>query len=508
MADGQQPIREVKKISLLIGLRNDANDPAGDRQNVIDTVVKLGGNVTHAFQIVDALAVELPPEALAAVARLPAVRVMEPDSQIRVNAEEVPWGIDRIDAIYNPADGKDEYTGGRGVIVAVIDTGIDLDHPDLEENIYTNSLELWGVPGVDDDGNGFIDDVHGWNFVANSNNPDDDHGHGSHCAGTVGAVGDNKLGVVGVAPGVTLMPIKVLDSSGSGSFSDVMAALDYCVMMGVNVTSNSYGSPDEEGTLVGESFDAAKAAGILHIASAGNSGNSSGTGDRVEFPGRYDSVIAVAATNINDTRASFSSTGPDVAISAPGVNVRSTYKNGGYRNLSGTSMACPHVAGAAAVLMADGVADIDIIVMMLGMTAVDLGPTGDDNLYGMGRIDLLEARRLRGSLTKPGATQTVSIASIQYGVARQGRDLTLEVKAVQPYADGSNLAVADAEVSITLLHVGSNTAYVGQATTDSLGSITFKLRGAPAGTYTTTINQVTAPPLNWDGNTPTNSFDF
>lgn len=506
-AEVEKLFAEVEPSRLLIGLHKDDDQDAA-RRRISAAVISMGGRVEHSYQTIAAMAVEVPPESVGDLAALPDVRLVEKNGEFRVNAEEIPWGINRIRATQNPFRGLQDEKGGTGVVVAVLDTGIDWDHPDLAENIYTNPLELWGQPNVDDDGNGFVDDIRGWDFVNNDNNPYDDHWHGTHCAGTVGAVGDNRIGVVGVAPNVTLMPIKVLDSSGSGSFGDVIAAIEYCELMGVDITSNSYGGSQDAGSLVEAAFDAAKEAGVLHIAAAGNSGNSSGTGDSVEYPAKYDSVVGVAATTSSDGRASFSSTGPDVDLAAPGTGIRSTRRNGGYRNASGTSMACPHVAGAAAVLMSDGVADIDLVVIMLGMSAVDLGPTGDDNLFGMGRIDLYAARQLLGNLDKPGPIQTVAIETIEYGVANGRRDLTITIKAVQPYTDGSQLAVPEASVGITLLHVESNTSYTGTSTTNSVGEINFKLRSAPAGTYQTTINSVNAPPLNWDEVTPSNSFDF
>lgn len=180
--------------------------------------------------------------------------------------------------------------------------------------------------------------VAGWDFVNNDADPFDDNGHGTHVAGTIAAA-DNGSGVVGVAPEATLYALKVLDQSGSGVFSNVIAAVQLAVDLGIQVTNNSYGSTQDPGSLVQAAFDNAAAAGMLHVAAAGNSGNCLGTGDSVLFPARYGSVIAVAATDQADVSPCFSSTGPTVELAAPGVSINSTAPGGGYQVLSGTSMA-------------------------------------------------------------------------------------------------------------------------------------------------------------------------
>jgi hypothetical protein len=251
--------------------------------------------------------------------------------------------------------------------VAVIDTGIDYNHPDLNAN-YAG----------------------GYDFVNGDSDPKDDHGHGTHVSGTI-AGEDDGAGVVGVAPMTKIYALKALNSFGGGSWSDIIAAVQRAVDLGIPVTSNSYGDSSYPGNTVRDAFANAAAAGVLHIAAAGNSGNSSGTGDNVGYPAKFDSVVAVAATDQTNSRAYFSSTGPDVELAAPGVNVTSTLPGGGYGTMSGTSMATPHVAGTAALVIACGVAGPASVRQRLQQTADDLGAAGRDSLYGFGLVDADEA---------------------------------------------------------------------------------------------------------------------
>jgi subtilisin family serine protease len=236
------------------------------------------------------------------------------------------------------------FTGSQDVVIGVVDTGIDYNHPDLAANIWTNPDEIPGN-GIDDDGNGYIDDVHGWDFVNNDNDPIDDNGHGSHVAGTIGGVGNNGIGVAGVNWRVKLMPLKFLNASGSGSTTAAIQAINYAANKKVRITSNSWGGGQSSRALQ----DAIKNSDALFVAAAGNSGSSTKM-----YPAGYslDNIIAVAATDHNDLLASFSNFGTWVHLAAPGVNVFSTYANDGYATLSGTSMATPHVSGAAALVMA------------------------------------------------------------------------------------------------------------------------------------------------------------
>jgi len=214
----------------------------------------------------------------------------------------------------------------------------------------------------------------------------DDNGHGTHCAGIVAAE-DNGVGVVGVAPKANLYGVKVLNSEGRGYESDVIAGIDWSVRNGMQVISMSLGS-DFGSISLEKACDNAYSSGVLLVAAAGNDGTPPGKGDNVDYPGAYSSVIAVAATGSNDERARWSSTGPDVELAAPGVNIYSTIPGEKYGTKSGTSMACPHVAGAAALVMVTHPTWTNVEVRdRLQETADDLGATGFDTKYGYGLVD-------------------------------------------------------------------------------------------------------------------------
>jgi len=250
------------------------------------------------------------------------------------------------------------HTGSRDAVVAVIDTGVDYTHPDLAANMWTNTGEIPGN-GVDDDNNGFIDDVYGYNFSNNSGDPQDDHGHGTHVAGTIAAEGNNNLGVTGVAWQARIMALKFLDANGSGRISDAIEAILYATQMGAKLSNNSWGGGGFSVALR-DAIAVANGAGSLFVAAAGNSGSDS---DRSPmYPAAYDldNIISVAATDHNDALAYFSNFGASsVDLGAPGVNILSTMIAGGspccsspsgYGVLNGTSMASPHVAGAAVLV--------------------------------------------------------------------------------------------------------------------------------------------------------------
>ena len=236
-------------------------------------------------------------------------------------------------------------TGSPSVVVAVVDTGVDYNHPDLAPNIWQNTREI--INGKDDDGNGYVDDVRGWNFVAKNNDPMDDNGHGTHCAGTIAAVGNNGIGVAGTAWNVKIMPLKFLNEKGSGYISDAISAILYASRNGASVISNSW-----SGTGYSQSLkDAIDASNAVVICAAGNSGANADI--TPQYPAAFTSsnILSVAATDYNDKLASFSNYGAvSVDLAAPGVSIYSTAKSGGYQYLSGTSMATPHVSGVAALL--------------------------------------------------------------------------------------------------------------------------------------------------------------
>src|SRR5262245_51783378 len=254
------------------------------------------------------------------------------------------------DADIDAPEAWDIATGTSNTVVAVIDTGVDYNHPDLAANIWTNPGEIAGN-GLDDDNNGYIDDIHGWDFANNDNNPMDDNGHGTHVAGTIGAVGNNNLGVAGVNWSVDIMALKFLGANGSGYTSNAVAALNYAVQMGAKVSNNSWGGGGNSLTLAA-AINNARNNGHIFVAAAGNSGQNIDITPSypASYSLSYDNVVTVAATDSNDNLASFSNYGVNtVTLAAPGVNILSTLPNNNYGWYSGTSMATPHVTGAIAL---------------------------------------------------------------------------------------------------------------------------------------------------------------
>lgn len=254
-----------------------------------------------------------------------------------------------VDADMDAFEAWDIATGTRATIVAVIDTGVDFTHPDLAANMWINGGEIPGN-GIDDDGNGFADDVYGWNFVGNNGNVMDDNGHGTHVAGIIGAVGNNGIGVAGVNWNTRIMALKFLDANGSGYLSNAVRALNYAVQMGARVSNNSYGGGGYD-QFMAAAIANARNAGHIFVAAAGNS--SLNIDVSPAYPASYnsDNVIAVASTDRNDRLSTFSNYGVNtVDLAAPGSSILSTLPGGRYGTYSGTSMAAPQVAGAMALI--------------------------------------------------------------------------------------------------------------------------------------------------------------
>jgi len=295
----------------------------------------------------------------------PDIEYVEPNWIIKLSSNDLPkdtafkkqWGLKNTGSSggkagedINVTKAWDITQGSKDVKIAVIDTGIDYTHPDLKNQIDVNLAELNGKPGVDDDGNGFIDDVYGYNFSAKSGDPMDGHGHGTHCAGVIGAE-HNQQGIAGVMANVKIVPIKFLSDDGSGEEIDAVAAIDYAIKRGVKVMSNSWGGGEKSQALE-DAIKKADEAGIVFVAAAGNEyANNDST---ESYPANYDviNVVSVGAFTNKGSKASFSNYGShSVHVFAPGQDIYSTVNKGGYASMSGTSMATPHVSGVVGLLL-------------------------------------------------------------------------------------------------------------------------------------------------------------
>jgi len=453
-----------ERVPVLIGF---THTPGPSEQALVRSH---GGAIKHSYHLVPAIAATVPEPAIQALAKNPNVTRIEPDGTFYLVDElDSSWGVKMIGAGFVHAAGNK----GEGVKVGILDTGVDYTHPDLDANFDVTNR--------------------GYDFVNEDLDPMDDLGHGTHVAGIIAAE-DDGTGVVGVAPRARLYALKIGDKNGIGNMSDIVAALDWAVDEGIQVTNNSYGWLDlgETYQTVKDAFDASAAVGIIHVCAAGNGGNRKGTGDNVLYPAKFESCIAVAATDSANKRALFSATGPKVEISAPGVLVYSTLLGGGYGLKSGTSMASPHVAGTVALMISKGVGNVKDV---LTATADDLGDSGWDPQYGAGLVDADEAAGIEST--------EVHVASISYSTGRgkNRKDLLITVALLDNLAQ----PVAQAWVDIGI-DLDESPCGTGSGTTGLDGKVTFTLTNAPSGTYTTIVTDVTAGALSWDGMTPPNSF--
>lgn len=434
-----------------------------------------------------------------------------PDDPYFVNGSL--WGLLRIQA---PNAWTTFGTPQNTVVVADLDTGVRYDHPDLAANMWTNPGEIPGN-NVDDDNNGYIDDVHGIDTVNHDGNPMDDHGHGTHTSGTIAAVANNGTGVVGVARNVRILACKFLNAAGSGSDAGAAECFNYVVAQknrGVNirVTNNSWGSARSGGpsAILQNAMDAAGQAGIVNVCAAGNDNRNN---DLVPFdPASFgiNSVIAVAASTQTDERAGFSSYGAtSVDLAAPGTTIWSTVP-GGYTSLNGTSMAAPHVAGAAALLLGHlpNLSVVDVIDKL--KTSVDPLPAWSGVVATGGRLNLERLLQNAGVNHAPTATITQPSGGSSFTApatialkATAGDDGT--VTQVQFFANGTLVGTdGTSPYEITWSNVPAGSYSVTAVATDNEGqtgtstAVSVQVT-VPSGTSAAFVRLDTATQGNWKG---------
>jgi subtilisin family serine protease len=356
---------------LLIGFKSGVT--AAEQKQVL---ARIGATEKRKFkQIHGALARVSASTTASALDRLhsdPRVRYAEPN--FVVSADVTPndpffsreWGLNNNgfpvsgrwgtpDADIDAPEAWSVTTGSDAVTVAVIDTGIDYSHPDLSSQMWINPGENCAGcrnDGIDNDGNGYVDDWRGWDFANGDNDPMDDNGHGTHVAGTIGAAGNNGIGITGVTWRLRLLPLKFLSAAGTGTTADAVSAVLYAADKGASVLNNSWGG-DEYSQALADAITVADSHGELFVAAAGNSGTDNDA--MPTYPASYalPNVLTVAATDNSDQLAYFSNVGrKSVDLAAPGLNIYSTWPGATYQYMSGTSMAAPHVSGAAALAKA------------------------------------------------------------------------------------------------------------------------------------------------------------
>ena len=423
------------------------------------------------------------------------------------------WGLHNTgqsgglaDADIDAPEAWDIFTGSQNVVVGVIDTGVDYNHPDLFNNRWINPGEI-ADDGIDNDGNGFIDDVYGWDFANDDNDPMDDQGHGTHCAGTIGAQGNNNQGVVGVNWTVKLAGIKFLGAYG-GTLSDAIDSIHYAVETQMTLTSNSWGGGGYS-SLLKQAIESARDANQLFVAAAGNSAYDND--QTPSYPASYDvdNVIAVAASDRHDQLSSFSQWGLNsVDIAAPGSSILSTTPNNSYSIYSGTSMATPHVAGACALYLGmHPNSDYQSVKTML-LDNVDPIPALQDKVLSGGRLNIhtllqasagpqivVKSLALSGNHADPTRFSPGELVEIRPQFENLGNQIATQVNA--------QLSTTDPMISIS--HAQLSLGDLAPGATDNEGS--FYLSLAPGSPTPKTVSFIleteSAEDVSWS-----HSFDI
>ena len=500
--------------SLIIRFRDDAT-PSQLSMGPNIAPLPFSANVTDPYEILPSLReVELPEyvsveSALEMLEGHESILYAEPN--YRIHATATPndprfsdlWGLSNeeqtggtYDADIDAPEAWDQTVGSGNTIVAVIDTGVDYTHEDLAANMWVNTGETPG-DGIDNDGNGFVDDIHGWDFVSNDASPMDDQGHGTHVAGTIAAVGNNSIGVTGINWNAKIMALKFLNAQGSGDTDDAIKALDYAVAHGATISNNSWGYEGNFSQSLYDAVAAARAADHVFVTAAGN-GLFGFWGVDIEtnpwWPASIDldNVVSVAAVDHNDTKPFFSNWGAvSVDLAAPGVDIISTTPNDGYGLNTGTSMASPHVAGVIALVRDQHPDWTYSEVIYQVMQAVDPIPAMDGITVTGGRLN---AARAVGVQIVPSPEIQVLLdgenlvdgsSTVDYGSTPPGlaQDLTFTVKnrGVRPLNLPGPISVPDGYTVVESF--GSSVVEVGETTT-----FTIRLDGQVEGSYSGNVS--------------------
>ena len=438
------PPAKGEKVCVLIGLANESGRAA---------VVSWGGKIQREFKFIQTVQVELPKVAVEKLRNAQGIEFVEPDYEAKAYAQTIPWGIEHVNA---PEVHSAGYHGS-GIKVAVLDTGILTSHSDL-----------YVAGGYDATGIG--------SYI-------DDHGHGTHVAGTVAAL-NNTIGVIGAAPEAQLYSVKVLDRYGSGSYSNIIAGIEWAINNDIDVINMSLGGSSGS-TALQQACDAAYKAGILVVAAAGNDGTSSGDTECIGYPAKYSSVIAVGSITSSNVRSYFSSTGSTLEIMAPGSNIYSTTYNGSYGTMSGTSMACPHVAGVAALVWSAKPSLTNVQLRnALNETANDLW--NDPWRYGHGLVDAWAAYQYVTNGTIPDPEPGILNAAIT--TDKDDYALKETIYATVTATDENNAPVSAANVSLEIAAAsGRKSTLTGTTGDDGKVILSYKTKNPDGkGTYTLT----------------------
>ena len=433
----------------------------------------------------------------------PYVEYAEPNYKVYVDATipndhyfSLLWGMHNTgqsgvttDADIDAPEAWDITTGSSDIIVAVIDTGVDYNHPDLAANMWTNPDET--LNGIDDDGNGYIDDIRGWDFFSDDNDPYDESGHGTHCSGTIAAEGNNDMGVVGVSWNAKIMPLRFLGPEG-GYTSDAVLAINYAIDNGADIMSNSWGGGGYSKALENAIY-AANDAGILFVAAAGNAGTDND--EYPHYPSSYDvpNIVSVAATDRYDNLAYFSCYGLEsVDLGAPGVTIASTYPDNSYCYMSGTSMAAPHVAGAAALIKAQ-YPDITVDALKARLLeSTDSISSLDGKTVTGGRLNINNCfnvyiqPELSVIVTSPTIANIDESFAVEAIISNSGTETATGVNATINLLKGLSLATGESQTKPTDDIINGDSATVSwTVNADTVGTYNITVEASATNTATT-----------------------